>query len=108
MSVAEMQFAALLDHARDDPNIVGLLLTGSRGKGGYVTPESDFDAYVILREAEVLDEYAEQFPSVHGDPVEYILYSLESFRAHAMPGTSSRLERLHVRAHQAGDRQARR
>lgn len=87
MSAAEQKFAVLLDHARDDPNIVGLLLAGSRGKGGYVTPQSDYDAYVILREAGLLDEYAERFPSTHGDPVEYIVFSLESFRAHAMPGT---------------------
>lgn len=90
MSVAETQFAALLDHAHHDPNIVGLLLAGSRGKGGYVTPASDYDAYVILREGDLLDEYAERFPSAHGDPVEYILLSLESFRAHALPGTSTR------------------
>ena len=91
MSIAaETQFAALLDHARMDPNIVGLLLAGSRGMRAYVTPESDYDAYVILREADLLDEYAERFPSAHGDPVEYILVSLESFRTHALPGTASR------------------
>jgi hypothetical protein len=86
----ESEFARLLDHARGDPNIVGLLLIGSRGLGGYVTDQSDFDAYVILREAALLDEYAERFPSAHGDPVEYILYPLEGFRDHAMPGTPSR------------------
>jgi hypothetical protein len=87
---AGLEFAALLDHARDDPNIVGLLLAGSRGLGGYVTPESDYDAYVILGDAGLLDDYADRFPSAHGDPVEYILFSLDSFRAHALPGTSSR------------------
>ncbi|MBA3528916.1 MAG: hypothetical protein H0T91_06355 [Propionibacteriaceae bacterium] len=90
MSLPETQFAALVDHARTDPYIVGLMLAGSRGLGGYVTPESDYDAYVILRHADLLAEYAERFPSVHGDPVEYIWVSLESFRAHALPGTDSR------------------
>ena len=90
MAVAEAQFAAFVRHAHSDLNIVGLLLAGSRGMGAYVTPESDYDAYVILREADLLDEYAESFASSHGDPVEYILVSLESFRTHAMPGTSSR------------------
>lgn len=90
MSIADAQFASLLDHARDDPSIVGLLLAGSRGMGFYVTPESDYDAYVILEDGRLLDEYAERFPSAHGDPVEYILVSLESFRAHALPGTPSR------------------
>lgn len=90
MSVADTQFSALLNHARHDPNIVGLLLAGSRGMGAYVTPESDYDAYVIVEDAALLDEYADRFPSVHGDPIEYILVSLESFRAHALPGTDSR------------------
>ena len=90
MSGAETQFAALLSHAHDDPNIVGLMLAGSRGMGAYVTPESDYDAYVILKDGHLLDKYAERFPSAHGDAVEYILVSLESFRAHALPGTSSR------------------
>ena len=90
MSAAEAQFAAFVRHAHGDPNIVGLLLAGSRGMGAYVTPESDYDAYVILSDPDLLDEYGERFPSSHGDPVEYILVSLESFRTHAMPGTSSR------------------
>ncbi len=90
MTEAERQFAGLLDHARTDPNIVGLLLTGSRGLGAYVTEKSDFDAYVILGDAGLLEQYAERFPSAHGDPVEYILFSLGNFRAHALPGTASR------------------
>ncbi len=90
MSVADTQFAALVSHAHNDPNIVGLLLAGSRGLGAYVTPESDYDAYVILTDRGLLDEYAERFPSAHGDPVEYIVVSLDSFRTHALPGTSSR------------------
>jgi len=90
MSVAETRFAALLDHAHNDPNIVGLLLVGSRGLGAHVTRDSDYDAYVILSDGRLLDEYAELFPSEHGAPVEYILVSLESFRAHALPGTPSR------------------
>jgi hypothetical protein len=90
MSVAETQFAALLNHAHNDPNIVGLLLAGSRGMGALVTPESDYDAYVILRDADLLEEYGERFSSAHGDPVEYVLFGLESFRAHALPGTATR------------------
>lgn len=90
MSAAETEFATLLDHARTDPNVVGLLLAGSRGKGAYITETSDYDAYVILSDGRLLDEYADRFRSAHGDPVEYILVSLESFRAHALPGSPSR------------------
>jgi hypothetical protein len=90
MTTAATEFAALVDRAREDPNIVGLMLAGSRGTGAYVTPESDYDAYVILRDDGLLADYGKRFPSEHGDPVEYILFSLEGFRSHATPGTSSR------------------
>jgi hypothetical protein len=89
MSAADA-FASLLDHARRDPQIVGLLLAGSRGKQALVTPTSDYDAYIILRDPSSLDAYAERFPSSHGDPVEYIFVSLDSFRIYALPGTASR------------------
>jgi hypothetical protein len=87
---AETQFAALVADGRDDPNIVGLLLAGSRGLGDYVRAESDYDAYVILREDDLLAAYRERYPSAHGDAVEYILLSLDEFRTHATPGTPSR------------------
>lgn len=88
--MAVAQFTALVDHARSDPNVVGLILAGSRGKGAYVTPESDFDAYIVLADGALVSAYAERFVSAHGDPVEYLLCSLESFRAHALPGTPTR------------------
>ena len=90
MSVAKTEFAVLVDRAHADPNIVGLLLAGSRGRGAYITDESDYDTYVILGDGRWLDEYADRFPSAHGDAVEYILLLLESFRAHALPGSPSR------------------
>jgi hypothetical protein len=55
--------------------VIGLLLGGSRGRGAFVRPDSDWDLYVVLRDASLLDEYAERYPSQHGDAIEVILRS---------------------------------
>jgi hypothetical protein len=83
-------FEAFVRDAREDPNIVGLVLAGSRGVGAYVTPASDFDAYVIVGDATLVDEYATRFSSKHGDAIEYLVVSLDAFRRHALPGTAER------------------
>jgi hypothetical protein len=60
MSAAEGQYGQFLEHARRDPNIVGLVLAGSRGVGALVTPQSDFDAYIILADPSLVEEYAQR------------------------------------------------
>ncbi len=45
---------ALLASARDDENVVGVVIFGSRGKGAYVTTASDCDVFVVVREAETV------------------------------------------------------
>jgi Nucleotidyltransferase domain len=77
---ADEAYAGLRSLAERDPNIIGLILGGSRGKG-LATPRSDYDVYLVVRENE--EEYRERFPFRHGDPVEVIVGSLEWFRAHA-------------------------
>jgi hypothetical protein len=56
----------LLERARADDNVVGVVLHGSRARGAYVHDGSDLDAIVLVRE--VGGEYA----AARGDPVEYI------------------------------------
>jgi hypothetical protein len=87
---AEIEYGHFVSHARRDPNVLGVVLAGSRGVGAFITPQSDFDVYIVLAAPSLVDEYAERFPSSHGDAVEYIFASLESFRNYAMPGTPSR------------------
>ncbi|HJQ73636.1 MAG TPA: nucleotidyltransferase domain-containing protein [Gaiellaceae bacterium] len=41
----------LLAQARADENVVGLVLFGSRARGAYVDEHSDWDVYVVVREA---------------------------------------------------------
>jgi hypothetical protein len=68
-------FDALVDELSADPNVAGLLLAGSRGRAALVRDDSDWDLYVFLTEGVSLDEYAERYPSAHGDAVEVILRS---------------------------------
>jgi len=41
----------LLERARTDENVVGVVHSGSRGRNAYVTEKSDWDAFVVVREA---------------------------------------------------------
>jgi predicted nucleotidyltransferase len=43
-------FEAFLDRARSDDNVVGVVLSGSRGRAELVSERSDWDAFVVIRE----------------------------------------------------------
>ena len=90
MSAADTEFARLTKAIEEDERVLGLLLAGSRGiDPDYVTELSDYDAYVIVTDEQARDDYAKRFPSQHGDAVEVIVATLDSFRAHALPGSAS-------------------
>jgi hypothetical protein len=61
--------------------VIGLLLGGSRGRGAFVRDDSDWDLYVVLRDASLLDEYAGRYPSRHGDAIEVLLRSLRGLES---------------------------
>lgn len=50
MSEETAEFLRLVRAAEDDENVLGLVLSGSRGKGALVTSTSDWDVYVVVRE----------------------------------------------------------
>jgi hypothetical protein len=58
--------STLLARAREDDNVVGVVLHGSRARGLYVTEQSDLDAIFVVR------ELRGAYPSRHGDPVEVV------------------------------------
>jgi predicted nucleotidyltransferase len=87
MSEAYAELRAL---ARRDPNVVGLFLGGSRGKG-LVTERSDYDVYLIV--ARRVGEYRRRFPLRHGDDPEVIVLSLAEFRRHAAVGSEREYNR---------------
>ena len=62
MATPDERFQFLLREAHDDPNIVGLVLTGSRGKG-FGSANSDYDVLLVVRE-ESLQTYRDRFYEV--------------------------------------------
>jgi len=73
-------YDAFLRRAKSDPNVLGLVLHGSRGFDAYVTEESDVDVIVVV------DHDPERWRTTHGGPVEAWPMTFEEFREHAMPG----------------------
>lgn len=94
-------YAQLVATAKRDERVVGIVLGGSRGKGALVTPESDYDVYVIVVDEDTVADWRARYPTRHGDPVEALVWSLDEFRAHAAPGSTDEWNRYtfaHVRA----------
>jgi hypothetical protein len=59
MTTPHDQFLLLLQEAREDPQILGLVLTGSRGKG-FGSESADFDVLRIVR-PEAVETYRARF-----------------------------------------------
>jgi hypothetical protein len=45
--VPEPEFDRLVEVAESDPSVVALMLGGGRGRG-FVTPESDYDVFLVF------------------------------------------------------------
>jgi predicted nucleotidyltransferase len=91
---AEAEYRRLLARLRADPDVVGAVLAGSRAVREFVTAESDYDVYIVLREA------GAGYPYTHGASIEMIAQPLDEFRRHGLPGSKSEWNRstfLHVR-----------
>ncbi len=68
-------FDAFLAEAREDENVVGVVVFGSRGKGAYVDDErSDWDVFVVVR------EQRGDRPFRHGDRLETVELTLDELR----------------------------
>lgn len=74
--------------------MLGAVLDGSRGVPEFVTPASDYDVYIVLREA------SDRYPFTYGARIEMIARTLNEFRMEGMPGSGSEWNRptfQHVR-----------
>jgi hypothetical protein len=80
-TAAAAAYADLRSRAEADPNVVGLVLAGSRGFDDYVTAASDFDVYVVLGAG-----LPTEWRTPHGSPAETWPMTLETFRDHALSG----------------------
>jgi hypothetical protein len=64
-----MTYDELVEAAQADDGVLGLVLTGSRGLGAFVTDESDWDVRLVVRD-EVRDDYRRRYGTPHGWSVE--------------------------------------
>jgi hypothetical protein len=60
--------------------VVGLVVSGSRGAGTFVTDRSDFDVFLVLRQAD------DKWRFVYGSSVEIVPLTLAAFETYALPG----------------------
>jgi hypothetical protein len=82
------EYEELVDRARADEDVVGLILTGSRGRSFRVRPDSDHDVRLVLRDA-ALDTYS----TPHGSPVEVAVLTRSAFERTGLPGSGSEWDR---------------
>lgn len=79
----EREYRVILHRARADPQVVGVVVFGSRGAGAYVTDVSDVDAFVVV---DGPSDAVKAWRTPHGSSAEIWPISLEAFRTHALPG----------------------
>ena len=77
---AEQEFADLVELARHDDGVVGLVLTGSRASGVGVTEASDWDVRLVVRD-DVRAEYRDRFGTPHGSAVEVFVLTFDGLAA---------------------------
>ena len=90
-------YARFRAEVEDDPNVVGLVLGGARGKG-LAAEDADYDVYVVARDKQ---RATQRYGRRRGDVIDTAILSLDEFRAHAAIGSESEWNRYtftHVRA----------
>jgi hypothetical protein len=83
-------FERLLQRARADANVLGVVLSGSRGRGTAL-PESDWDCYVIVAQDDP-DFAADLAPDGHHAGLDATVLTLAAFERYAAPGTRNAWE----------------
>lgn len=83
MTEADQFFAQLVQVAHHDPDVLGLVLAGSRGKG-LATPFSDYDAYLII-ENDAVERAQRRYTSLtdQASQIDLGVLGIDAFRAFA-------------------------
>jgi hypothetical protein len=93
-----LTYESLLEQAEADPDVFGLVLTGSRGRGFRVRPDSDWDARLVVRD-ESFEGCIERYATPHGSEVEVAVFRMSTFALVGLPGSGSEWDRYsYVRA----------
>lgn len=86
--MSEREYARLLERARGDGDVLGLILTGSRGRAFRVRPDSDYDVRLVVRDDAVTD-----YATGHGSPVDVVVLSERRFAEVGLPGSGTEWDR---------------
>jgi len=92
------EFENVLERAKNDNRIVGLILTGGRGKGMY-TENSDYDVALVTTDESVMNVKEEYKPKQ--GIIEMGIRSISEFRNHAAVGSAEDWDRYtfaHIKA----------
>ncbi len=84
-------FTALSERLYADEDVLGVFLSGSRGKG-FHTDLSDYDVYIVVQDAAV-NRAKQRYPFRYSVDIDYIVVSLTEFRAYAEWGSSHHWDR---------------
>lgn len=74
-----MNYEQWLELARGEERILGVVVTGSRGRGALVHDASDWDLRVVVRDGD--EAFADTLDTPHGSEVEVSAATLEDFRS---------------------------
>jgi hypothetical protein len=75
---APWTFEELVEIARADKRVVGLVLTGSRGHGQFIRDDSDWDVRLVVRD-EAVGACRSAFGTPRGSDVEVVVLALAAF-----------------------------
>lgn len=81
MNNLELEFNSIVDEAKNDPNVLGLILVGSRGKE-FENEYSDYDAIIILKD-EASEEIIEKYKNKKSVDMDLKIYSISDFKNYA-------------------------
>ncbi len=89
----EEKYNLLLDESKNNPNIIGLFLGGSRGKdSNFITENSDMDVYIIISD-NASDELKEKLKAYRSEWFEGRVMNLTEFKEYANWGSNREWDR---------------
>src|SRR3989338_11558837 len=98
MKKPDKEFRRLINGFRQNPDVIGAFLTGSRGKG-FESQDSDYDLYVIVKDRATA-RFKKKFQSFAFKGIDLMAYPIGAFEKYASFGGADDWDRysfLHVK-----------
>jgi hypothetical protein len=90
--MSDREYQGLVEVARGDERVLGLVLSGSRASEALVTEVSDWDVRLVVKD-NALTECRAEFGTDRGERVEVVVFSLSGFEDAAAPGSDTEWDR---------------